>query len=217
MRLFIPYSKIFNADRQADMKKFKIKIKQIEPHQLTERLLLINLYLTQGITLAIALIWILFQNRNPLALLSWPAGNAFALWGLGLALAMVAFDLIISRIVPESSMDDGGINEMLFRNRPVWHIFVIAAVVSVCEELLFRGAMQHAIGPYWTSILFALIHVRYLKHWIPTGWVFLSSYGLGYIYVASGSLWAPILCHFLIDLISGMVIRFRRKEEHERT
>ncbi|NMO96943.1 CPBP family intramembrane glutamic endopeptidase [Paenibacillus lemnae] len=193
------------------MKKFKIKIKKIEAHQLTDRLLLINLYLTQGLTLLIALIWIFLQERNPLDLLS-PAENYhFVFWGLGLALTMLVLDLVISRVVPENSMDDGGINEMLFSNRPVWHIFVIALVVSVCEELLFRGAIQFAFGPYWTSILFALIHIRYLRHWVPTGWVFLSSYGLGYIYILSGSLWAPILCHFIIDLISGLVIRFRKK------
>lgn len=194
----------------------KIKIKKIEPHQLTDRLLLINLYLTQGITLVVALVWIWLQQRNPLQLLAWPQDAGFALWGIGLALAMLLIDLLLSRIVPESSLDDGGINEMLFRGRSVWHIVLIAFIVSVCEELLFRGAIQHAFGPYWTSILFALIHVRYLRHWIPTGWVFLSSYGLGYVYIQSGTLWAPILCHFLIDLISGMIIRFRRKEENER-
>ncbi|UNK20489.1 CPBP family intramembrane metalloprotease [Paenibacillus sp. N3/727] len=198
------------------MKKFKIKIKKIEPHQLNDRLLLINLYLTQGLTLIVGLIWILFQDRNPFQLLALPSNGQFALWGLGLALSMFLIDMVLSRIVPENSMDDGGINEMLFRKRPVWHIVIIAFIVSVCEELLFRGAIQHAFGPYWTSILFALIHVRYLKHWIPTGWVFLSSYGLGYIYIESGTLWAPIICHFAIDLISGMVIRFRRKEDNER-
>ncbi|WP_106768005.1 CPBP family intramembrane glutamic endopeptidase [Paenibacillus faecalis] len=198
------------------MKKFKIKIKKIEPHQLTERLLLINLYLTQGLTLFVGLIWILFQHRNPFKLLVLPSNGQFALWGIGLASIMLVINLILSRVVPEGNMDDGGINEMLFRKRPVWHIVIIALVASVCEELLFRGAIQHALGPYWTSILFALIHVRYLNHWIPTGWVFLSSYGLGYIYMESGTLWAPILCHFVIDLISGMVIRFRRKEDHER-
>jgi membrane protease YdiL (CAAX protease family) len=131
-------------------------------------------------------------------------------WGLGLAAIMLIVDFLLTHIVPEDSMDDGGINELLFGNRSLWHIIVIAAIVAVCEELLFRGAIQHSLGPYWTSILFAVIHVRYLRHWIPTGWVFLSSYGLGYIYIHSGSLWAPILCHFIIDVFSGMVIRYRR-------
>ncbi|MEK5027291.1 CPBP family intramembrane glutamic endopeptidase [Paenibacillus sp. FSL M7-1046] len=195
------------------MKKFKlgdIKIKKADPQALTDKLLLINLYITQGLTLFIGLIWILLQKRNPFDILNFPNSVNFVYWGLGLAGIMLIVDFILTYIVPEESMDDGGINQLLFGNRPLWHIVVIAGVVSVCEELLFRGAIQHGLGPYWTSILFAVIHVRYLRHWIPTGWVFLSSYGLGYIYIHSGTIWAPILCHFFIDLFSGLVIRYRR-------
>lgn len=198
------------------MKKFKfklgdIKLKQVTPDQLTDKLLLINLYITQGITFIIGLVWILLQGRNPIEVLNFPSSVQFVIWGLGLAGVMLICDFLLTWVVKEGSMDDGGINDMLFRKRPVWHIVLISAMVAVCEELLFRGAIQHAFGPYWTSILFALIHIRYLRHWIPTGWVFLSSYGLGYIYMVTGTLWAPILCHFVIDLFSGLVIRFRRE------
>lgn len=196
------------------MKKFKfgeIKIKKVDPKQLTDKLLLLNLYITQALTLIIGLIWILLQKRNPIHVFNFPENWHFVLWGLGLAAIMLVVDFLLTHIVPEDSMDDGGINDLLFRKRPIWHILFIAAIVSVCEEILFRGAIQYAFGPYWTSILFAIIHVRYLRHWIPTGWVFLSSYGLGYIYIHSGTLWAPIACHFLIDLFSGLVIRYRRE------
>ncbi|RUT36110.1 CPBP family intramembrane metalloprotease [Paenibacillus zeisoli] len=196
------------------MKKFKIgkvKIEPIEPGQLNERLLLINLYITQGLALIMGLIILFFQKQSLVNLLTFPNGPGFIYWGAGLAGVMFVIDLVLSKVIPEDSMDDGGINEMLFRTRPVWHIIVIAGFVAICEELLFRGAIQHAFGPYWTSIIFAIIHIRYLKHWIPTGWVFLSSYGLGYIYIHSGTLWAPILCHFIIDLVSGLIIRFRRE------
>lgn len=189
----------------------KIKIQQVDPGQLSEKMLLVNLYLTQGLTLIIGLIILLFQKRNPFTLLQIPEQFHFLGWALGLTGVMFLVDLIISRLVPEDAMDDGGINELLFKARPIWHIAVISLVVAICEELLFRGAIQHGLGPYWTSILFAVIHIRYLRHWIPTGWVFASSYGLGYIYLQSGTLWAPIVCHFLIDFISGLVIRFRRE------
>lgn len=196
------------------MKKFKfgnIKIQKVDPAQIDDRLLLINLYFTQGLALFIGLIILFFQKRNPLAILNFPNDPNFLYWGAGLAAAMFLIDLVLSKFIMEESMDDGGINNKLFRTRPVWHIVVIALVVSVCEELLFRGAIQHGIGPYWTSVLFAAIHIRYLRHWLPTGWVFASSYGLGYIYVQTGTLWAPIVCHFLIDLISGLVIKYRRE------
>ncbi|MDO7905102.1 CPBP family intramembrane metalloprotease [Paenibacillus sp. JX-17] len=189
----------------------RVKMGQVEAGELTDRLLLINLYLTQGITLVVGLVWVLLQRRNPLFVLHLPESTEFILWGLGLAAVMLLVDMLLSRVMPQDAMDDGGINELLFRNRPVWHIILIAAVVAICEELLFRGAIQYAFGIYWTSIIFAVIHIRYLRHWLPTGWVFLSSCGLGYIYYVTGSLWAPILCHFAIDLISGLAIRFRRE------
>ncbi|ANF97474.1 CPBP family intramembrane glutamic endopeptidase [Paenibacillus bovis] len=197
------------------MKKGKFrsfKLKRVQPEQLTDKLLLANLYLTQGLTLLVGMIWIWLQGRNPFALLELPDSIQFVWWGLGLAGAMLLADLFISRVVPENSMDDGGINEMIFKNRPIWHIVIITLIVGICEEILFRGAIQHAFGPYWTSIIFAAIHFRYLRHWIPTGWVFVSSYALGYIYIESGTLWAPILCHFMIDLISGLIISLRREK-----
>ncbi|RCX23227.1 hypothetical protein DFP94_101823 [Fontibacillus phaseoli] len=196
------------------MKKFKfgnVKIQKVDPSQLNDRLLLINLYFTQGLALFVALIVLFFQKRNPITVLKFPENPEFVYWGIGLAGCMLLIDMLLSKFVLEEALDDGGINTMLFQNRPVWHIILIALIVSICEELLFRGAIQHGLGPYWTSVLFAAIHIRYLKHWIPTGWVFASSYGLGFIYVQTGTLWAPIICHFLIDLISGLAIKYRRE------
>ncbi|QAY66190.1 CPBP family intramembrane glutamic endopeptidase [Paenibacillus protaetiae] len=196
------------------MKKFefrKIRLKQVTSDQLNDRLLLINLYMTQALTLIIGLIWLLFQRQNIFHLFKLPGNWEFAAWGAGLAAAVVAADLLLAKWVPEEASDDGGINEMLFRRRPIWHIVLICLVVSICEELLFRGAVQHSFGPYWTSIIFAAIHVRYLRHWIPTGLVFSISYGLGWIYIQTGTIWAPIVTHFIVDLIMGLIIRYRRE------
>ena len=198
------------------MKKFdikKIRFRQVTVDQLDDRLLLINLYATQALTLIIGIIWILFQHRNPIRLLQPPDNDRFWMFGIGLAVAVIVVDLLISRFVPDDVSEDGGVNERLFQARPLWHIIVMSFVVAVCEEMLFRGAVQHSFGPYWTSILFAAIHVRYLRHWIPTGLVFAISYGLGWIYIQSGTLWAPIMAHFLVDATMGMIIRFRRNDE----
>jgi len=199
------------------MKKFNlrdklknIKLQKVSIDDLDDRMLLINLYMTQGLTLLIGIIILFFQKRNVISLFYFQESWNFAIWGGIFALLVILVDLAVSRFVPEDATDDGGVNDKLFRNRPVWHIAVISFIVSVCEELLFRGAIQHAFGPYWTSILFAAIHIRYLRHWIPTGLVFSISYGLGWIYIQTGSLWTPIVAHFIIDLIMGLIIRFRR-------
>ncbi|WP_274651678.1 CPBP family intramembrane glutamic endopeptidase [Paenibacillus humicola] len=188
-----------------------IRFRKVTIDQIDDRLLLINLYATQAGTFIIGLIWLLFQRRNPLLLFEWPAGSSFLLWGAGLAALVLLVDYLVSMFVPEEVGDDGGVNERLFKKRPVWHIVLLSLIVAVCEETLFRGAVQHNIGPYWTSILFAAIHVRYLRHWIPTGLVFSISYALGWIYIHTGTLWAPIAAHFIIDTVMGLIIRFRRK------
>jgi membrane protease YdiL (CAAX protease family) len=197
------------------MKKFdirKIRFRKVTIDEIDDRMLLINLYATQAATFIIGLIWIFFQHRNPFFMYSFPTHSTFLIWGLGLAAIVIAVDLLVSRFVPEEAGDDGGVNERIFKSRPVWHIVLLSLIVAICEETLFRGAIQHNIGPYWTSIVFAAIHVRYLRHWIPTGLVFSISYALGWIYIQTGTLWAPILGHFVIDMVMGFVIRFRREE-----
>lgn len=196
------------------MKKIKFKsfkLKKVNIQDLDDRTLLLNLYFTQFLSLFIGLFILFFQKQNPLHLFDLPQGYNFIVWGAGLAVAVIVVDVLISRWIPEEATDDGGINEIIFKNRPLWHIAVISFVVAVCEELLFRGAIQHAFGPYWTSILFAAIHIRYLKHWIPTGLVFSISYGIGWVYVHTGTIWTPIAAHFLIDLVMGCIIRYRRE------
>ncbi|MBN2984345.1 CPBP family intramembrane glutamic endopeptidase [Cohnella algarum] len=198
------------------MKKFdirNIKIRKVTVDELDDNMLLVNLYLTQLLTLIIGFIWVILQGRNAINLFAIPDSFEFAGWAAGLAAVIVAFDIGISRWVPEEAMDDGGVNEKIFRKRAVWHIALISFIVAVCEELLFRGAIQHSIGPYWTSILFAAIHVRYLRHWIPTGMVFGISYGIGLLYDFTGTLWAPIATHFLFDFVMGLIIRFRKEEQ----
>ncbi|WP_058303807.1 CPBP family intramembrane glutamic endopeptidase [Gorillibacterium timonense] len=199
------------------MKKWdfrNIKFKYVSIDDLDDRLLLLNLYITQLLTFLVGFlltsvqrnfIWTLFPLKLP----------TMVLWGVGLAVAVVIADMVVSRFVNEDISDDGGINEMLFAKRPLWHIALICLIVAFCEEILFRGAIQHWLGPYWTSILFAAIHVRYLQHWLMTGLVFSISYGLGWVYVHTGTLWTPVIAHFLIDFIMGCLIRYHAKDSDE--
>lgn len=190
-----------------------IRFRNVTVDQLSDRMLLVNLYMTQALTLIIGIVVVFLQGRNVIRLFEWPGSERFLLWGAGLAALLMAVNLALSKFVSEEATDDGGVNERMFRNRPVWHIALLAFLISVCEELLFRGAVQHAFGAYWTSILFAAIHVRYLRHWVPTGLVFAVSYGLGWSMTHTGTIWTPIVAHFLIDFVMGCIIRFRREKE----
>jgi uncharacterized protein len=197
------------------MKKWnlrKFKLKTLDIHEISDRTLLINLYITQLLTIALGVIIIIFQKSNNVYHLQASSIAIILIWGIGYAGVFLGVNMILSRFVPEEVSDDGGVNEKLFGNRPLWHILVISAIVAICEEVLFRGAIQHAFGPYWTSILFAAIHIRYLQHWIMTALVFGVSYGLGWIYIQTGSLLTPIVAHLVIDLVMGCMIRLRKAE-----
>ncbi|WP_309118685.1 CPBP family intramembrane glutamic endopeptidase [Paenibacillus sp.] len=199
--------------KKYDFKKWKqVKFQKVDMSNLDDRTLLLNVYLTQALTLLLGVVLLWIQGRTVWGVLALPSGWTPWLWGAGLAVVVLVADGVLSRFVPEDVTDDGGINDMLFRTRPVWHIILLSFLVSVCEEVLFRGAVQHWMGPYWTSILFAVVHVRYLKHWLMTGIVFSISYGLGYVAVRTGTLWTPIAAHFIIDLVMGLIIRYRRAE-----
>jgi membrane protease YdiL (CAAX protease family) len=198
------------------MKKWdlkKIRFKQLAIDEMTDKAILLNLYITQAITLTVGFGIIYFQKNNPLGLFNRVEPYTVLLWGGGFALLFLALDLLLSRWVPEEVTNDGGVNGKLFGNRSLWHIALISIVVAICEEILFRGAVQHVFGPYWTSILFAAIHVRYLQHWLMTGLVFSVSYGLGWIYLHTGTLWTPIFAHLLIDFVMGCILRYRGKTD----
>ncbi|GIP37503.1 hypothetical protein J31TS4_07830 [Paenibacillus sp. J31TS4] len=200
------------------MKRWKFRkpeLRRVDVSELDDRTLLLNVYLTQLLCLLLGASLVGWKLGWPWTLFGAGASPIAAVgWGAGFALLVVSTDLFVTRLVPEHVTDDGGVNERLFADLPLWHIALLCAFVSVCEELLFRGGVQEALGfgPYWTSILFAVIHVRYLQHWLMTGLVFAISYGLGWLYAATGTLWTPVIAHFLIDFILGCIIRFGRKD-----
>lgn len=192
-----------------------IRLSRVDIREIDERTLIVNLYITQGLILigALALMWWGGIRFRELFAPMPGAGFSVATYGILFAAAVLAADWVLARFIPEEWADDGGINEKLFKNRSLPHIALICLVVAVCEELLFRGAVQHFIGPYWTSVLFAAIHVRYLRSGLMTLLVFAISYGLGWIYLQTGTLFTPIIAHFIVDFVLGYIIARRGKTD----
>lgn len=171
------------------------------------RLLLWNLILTQLLITVLAVLLLWFQDR-----LTWelwlPAG--WEMWGLGIAagLSVVGLDRFLYQRVSKDQLDDGGLNRLLFQNLSFAGIAGIAAWVAVAEELLFRGAIQHWFGVIGTSLLFTLIHFRYLKKWILVTMLFGVGCLFGGLTEWTGSLIPAVVAHFTVDLVLGLWIRF---------
>lgn len=82
------------------------------------------------------------------------------------------------------------------------NLFVMAVLPAVGEELLFRGTIQTFLqkwtkNPHWaiwiTAFIFSAIHFQ-ISGFIPR--MLIGAY-LGYLFYWSGSLWLPIVAHFL--------------------
>lgn len=87
------------------------------------------------------------------------------------------------------------------------NIFVMAMLPAVGEELMFRGTIQPFLqkwtkNPHWaiwiTAIIFSAIHFQ-ISGFIPR--MLIGAY-LGYLCYWSGSLWLPILAHFMHNSMS---------------
>ena len=84
----------------------------------------------------------------------------------------------------------------------LFNIFMIALLPALGEELLFRGIVQKIftqwsknvhLGVWISAVLFSAMHVQFYG-FIPR--MMLGAL-LGYLLVWSGSLWLPIMAHFV--------------------
>ena len=188
--------------------------------QLTDRELLLNVYLTQMIVLILAAIisFFLFEDMwffSDLIRFTW---TEIIVLGGGTACIVIGIDLILMKTLPKEMLDDGGINERIFSRLSISHIFFLCAIISFSEELLFRGVIQTSFGLVLSSLLFAFIHVRYLSKPVLFGSVVGISFLIGVLYEITGNLMTTITAHFLIDFVMGCLIqkKARMSSHHER-
>jgi membrane protease YdiL (CAAX protease family) len=90
-------------------------------------------------------------------------------------------------------------------------IFILAVLPAVCEELLFRGALQSVFAEafrnrhlaIWISAaIFSYMHME-MSGFIPR---FLLGALLGYVMWWTGSIWSNILLHFLNNALAVLLL-----------
>ncbi|WP_042223565.1 CPBP family intramembrane glutamic endopeptidase [Oceanobacillus manasiensis] len=121
---------------------------------------------------------------------------------------IVLVDLILIRLLPPTTFDDGGINQKLFKGQPLSFIIILSLLVAISEEMLFRGVIQTTFGYYFASVLFALIHIRYLKKPVLLVSIIMVSFYIGYLFEQTGNLLVTITAHFIVDFLLGVAIRY---------
>ncbi|RID89265.1 CPBP family intramembrane metalloprotease [Peribacillus asahii] len=192
-----------------------MKNKQAELiNQLSDKELLYNLVLTQIILLTISFFLgiILFKDYSAFFDLFHLGDIRIITIGLPIGILVVLYDLFMMKVTPARFHDDGGINERIFSSLSSPMIIVVTFLIAFCEEVLFRGVLQTHIGLVWTSIIFAVVHYRYLFNWYLFVNVMMLSFGLGWLYEETRNLWIVITAHFVIDMLLGLIIRKKNRK-----
>jgi uncharacterized protein len=184
--------------------------------ELTDKELTFHLYVTQVLLLIVSFILglFLFKDFSYLQLIKWDDFQIIK-FGVPSGILVVLIDVILMKQLPSSYYNDGGLNERIFRNKSTLQIAWITAIVAFSEEMLFRGMIQTKFGLIIASIVFALIHYRYLFNWFLFLNIILLSFLIGFIYVFTNNLAVTIVMHFVIDFLLGIFIKKKSLHEQE--
>lgn len=172
---------------------------------------------------SIATLWILgtacwlvgARSGGPsaLGLVAMPALPLVA-WSLGLAAAGLLLIVVFHGIARSVGALDSDLLEQLLprtaRERRVFALLSVAAGAS--EELAYRGYAIPALTPLLgvagaailSTVVFGVIHAyQGILGIVRTG---LMGGVLAWGFLATGSLWPPIIAHTLIDLVAGIAL-----------
>jgi hypothetical protein len=167
-----------------------------------------------GVLLAIAILWAWLRGDRPLFELPAPMEPAWsALIGTaaGLLVALLS-QLTVSRFTWARRLEEEFAR--ILGPLTMFEVVLLALLSGVAEEAFFRGAMQPSLGFVLTSLIFGLLHIGPSKTYLPwTVMALAMGFALGAMYIWTGTLIAPILCHFLINTINlrRIALKARRR------
>jgi membrane protease YdiL (CAAX protease family) len=84
----------------------------------------------------------------------------------------------------------------------ILNLLTIAFIPAIAEELIFRGVLQKIFGRlfksghagiWFTAFLFSTVHFQFFG-FVPR---FILGLAFGYLYFWGGSLWLPVIAHFV--------------------
>lgn len=124
------------------------------------------------------------------------------------AVMAIVVQICLYMLVPHDLLIDE-INK-LFYKLSYAELFIIFVIGSFAEEILFRGSVQTSLSYFFgnipiailgSSLAFAVFHIRYLRKPVLLVTVIIFGGAFGWLFVFTGTLWAPVLAHFLSNYI----------------
>lgn len=148
-------------------------------------------------------------------LLSWPLINVLSVWNEGIHLPAFLSDLETwmrsaeaqAMRITEAFLAVDSLGGLLA------NLLIIALIPALGEELIFRGLIQNGLFKWFrkihlsiwvTAFLFSAIHLQFLG-FFPR---FLIGAMFGYLMLWSGSIWLPIVAHFVNNAAAVLLSYF---------
>ena len=130
---------------------------------------------------------------------------ALALAGAGVFIAVAAGASTLNhRWSPEVASSVDATVQHLFGGFVAPDVIALALIAGICEELLFRGALQPKIGLVATALLFTSIHSQYGLS-LDTAAILLIAIGLGLIRKYTNTT-TSCACHVTYNVLAGVGI-----------
>ncbi|MGC8648062.1 MAG: CPBP family intramembrane glutamic endopeptidase [Candidatus Micrarchaeia archaeon] len=95
--------------------------------------------------------------------------------------------------------------QQLLQGMPFYLIAFSVLVAPIDEEILFRGFLVPRIGIIWSALIFSLFHISYLSI-SEFAAAFIFGLLAGYVFKKTDSLYATILGHALVNLLTILVL-----------
>jgi membrane protease YdiL (CAAX protease family) len=134
----------------------------------------------------------------------WQMLLALAAAGIFVAFATGA-DALAAHITPGLERQVNAANQHLFgRLEGPGGIAAIALAAGICEEALFRGALQPRLGLLWPALVFASVHTQYGLS-LDTAAVFVLAIGLGWLRRVTNTT-SSMICHVVYNAVVGVGI-----------
>ena len=137
----------------------------------------------------------LVRPRPEQILVALAAAGVFYAFGVGM-------DHLGQALTPDLSRRVQAATDRLFAHlTDPLGVITIALAAGVCEEVLFRGAMQPRLGLVWVAVVFASVHTQYGLS-VDTAAVLILAGGLGLIRRFANTT-TSMLCHVAYNTLVG--------------
>jgi Type II CAAX prenyl endopeptidase Rce1-like len=124
--------------------------------------------------------------------------------GVGaLLLFNTGFEMFQRRFFTDAWLDDQRINQSIRSGLGLPEMLMLGISAGIGEEITMRGALQPRLGLFWTSLLFAMLHVQY--SWFGIAVIFSIGLVLGLIRNRTNTTVAMAI-HTLYDIIAVLSI-----------